>query len=314
MDPRMSYSDLQVTPSTSPQVVPGDAIPQVVAVETGMILAEKITHNYGSRSVTSTQRICGLSSTLFYVTAAGVSVVLLAAVGGSIGGALSQRNASGPVISASDSIAGSTSITKLDVEASTQPRVSTTSMSSNGPSQSSVSISSALPAQQNPDKTTITQQSTTQQTTFQTTTTQQTTPKQTTTEIVGPNKTLYRDCPSSNDTLYSPPDANDQQFRKLCNNRYLGSTHNVVNKASASLNDCIGLCAQYNVKNMTEIKSGQGSPCSMVCWRNTFDTDYPGQCFGSAIQNSTDGQFLVSSEAKDIECDSAAWVNMWELT
>ncbi|KAK6083338.1 hypothetical protein SCUP515_02080 [Seiridium cupressi] len=304
MDPRMSYSDLQVTPSTSPRVVPGDAIPQVVAVEMGMILAEKITHNYGSRSVTSTQRIYGLSSTLFYVTAAGVSVVLLAAVGGSIGGVLSQRSASGPVISASDSVAGSTSITKLNVDVSTQPRVSTTSINSNGPSQSSVSTSSALPAQQ----------SATERTTFQTTTTQQTTPQQTTTEIVGPNKTLYRDCPSSNDTLYSPPNTNDQQFRKLCNNRYLGSTQNAVNEATESLDDCIDLCAQYNVKNMTEIKSGQGSSCSMICWRNTFDTDYPGQCFGSAIQNSTDGRFLVSSEAKDIECDSAAWINMWELT
>lgn len=96
-------------------------------------------------------------------------------------------------------------------------------------------------------------------------------------------------------------------FRQICGLSYLNSIlpNDVVNQPTTSLGDCIDLCAAYNVQSQTDIAAGTSSICSAVCWRNTFDTDFPGQCFGYTSQNST-GQFVVQQEAI---CASAAWIN-----
>ncbi|ETS75322.1 hypothetical protein PFICI_12266 [Pestalotiopsis fici W106-1] len=140
-----------------------------------------------------------------------------------------------------------------------------------------------------------------------------TTPAQT--AVTYGSRTLWRDCPAANMTVYTPSDT-DQQFRKLCSNLFIGITGQAVNDPYESLNDCIDACAAFNQDNESAIKSGKKNPCSSVCWRNTWNTDYPGQCFGFTMVNTTDGQFNVSTKSKDHECDSAAWINIdvWNAT
>ncbi|KAF3770461.1 hypothetical protein M406DRAFT_66868 [Cryphonectria parasitica EP155] len=109
----------------------------------------------------------------------------------------------------------------------------------------------------------------------------------TTTDVVGPTSTLYRDCPSSNNTLYSVTFGSEEYvFRKFCNTNLLGNADDMVNKPVTDLNACIDLCAEYNNMNATEIAQG-GEVCNAVCWYNNFDADYPGQCFGFTSQNSS---------------------------
>ncbi|OAR02267.1 hypothetical protein LLEC1_03539 [Akanthomyces lecanii] len=128
----------------------------------------------------------------------------------------------------------------------------------------------------------------------------------TSTESVSPTQTLYRDCPSSNNTIYNAVGSSTYQFRKICGRSFKQPPVNVVNQAVASLNDCIDLCAAFNVNNKTEIAAGKSSPCNSVCWRNSAsDPDFPGQCFGSTIFNSTAG-FQTRDE---VICDSGAWIN-----
>ncbi|KAM3444070.1 hypothetical protein NHJ13734_001549 [Beauveria thailandica] len=128
----------------------------------------------------------------------------------------------------------------------------------------------------------------------------------TSTEVVSPTQTLYRDCPSSNNTIYNGKGSSLYQFRKICARSYKQPPVNLVNQPVASLNDCIDICAEYNIRNKTAITSGQSNPCNAVCWRNSAtDPDWPGQCFGSTTFNSTEG-FQTRDE---IICDSAAWIN-----
>lgn len=126
----------------------------------------------------------------------------------------------------------------------------------------------------------------------------------TTTSTVGSSTTLILDCPSSNNTLYS---AGGALFRKLCSNDFLNAnSQDVVNQPTDSLNDCIDLCAGYNLDNETAIAAGRDTVCNAVCWRATIaGDDFPGQCFGFATQNSS-GNFVL---AGDTRCDSAAWIN-----
>lgn len=126
----------------------------------------------------------------------------------------------------------------------------------------------------------------------------------TTTSTVGSSTTLILDCPSSNNTLYS---ANGALFRKFCSNSLLNAnSQNVVNQPVDSLDDCINLCAGYNLSNETAIAAGKNSVCNTVCWRATITgDDFPGQCFGFTTQNSS-GAFILSGDAR---CDSAAWIN-----
>lgn len=125
-------------------------------------------------------------------------------------------------------------------------------------------------------------------------------------EVASPTQTLYRDCPSSNNTVYNALGSNAYQFRKICARSFNQPKANVVNQVAASLDDCIDLCVAYNIKNRTQIASGDSSPCNSVCWRNRADDpDWPGQCFGSTIFNSTAG-FQIKEETI---CDSGAWIN-----
>jgi hypothetical protein len=99
-------------------------------------------------------------------------------------------------------------------------------------------------------------------------------------------------------------------FRKICGLSYpndLGST--VVNVATKSLNDCINLCAAYNVQIRADIKAGKAAVCNAVCWRNTFDNnEFPGQCFGYTSKRQAVGGEGFAVQKEPI-CDSAAWVN-----
>ncbi|KAF2188071.1 hypothetical protein K469DRAFT_567835 [Zopfia rhizophila CBS 207.26] len=136
------------------------------------------------------------------------------------------------------------------------------------------------------------------------------TPTVTTTDIPGPSITLHRDCPSSNNTLYSITlGSESMSFRKVCTLAYLGNGKNMINEPVASLNDCINLCAAYNIQNRTEISKGKSQPCNNVCWRGNFNTDWPGQCFGSTTTNSSDGFVFKSQQNEESPCDSAAWIN-----
>lgn len=131
------------------------------------------------------------------------------------------------------------------------------------------------------------------------------------------DRTLWRDCPAANDTIYTPEDYSGQQWRKECSNLFVGVKGQWVNSPGyESLNDCIDACAQFNEKNADSIKTGEQNPCSTVCWRNTWNTDYPGQCFGFTMANTTDGEFNLTNASKDKVCDSAAWINIdaWNTT
>jgi hypothetical protein len=126
--------------------------------------------------------------------------------------------------------------------------------------------------------------------------------------VSGTSVTLYRDCPSANDSLYSVQYSSaTYEFRKMCNMQFTNNIENAnwVDNPVTSLNDCINLCAAWNENNVT--KSNADQVCSAVCWRYGFaGDDFPGQCFGFASVNSSSGGFNVQTDAT---CDSAAWIN-----
>lgn len=125
---------------------------------------------------------------------------------------------------------------------------------------------------------------------------------------IGPTQTLYRDCPSSNNTIYNALGSSDYQFRKFCNLSFRWSGADLVNTPAKSLNECVNMCVAYNVNNKTAIADRKSTICNAVCWRNDIkDRDWPGQCFGSTVQNSSDTGFPINTE--ETICDSAAWVN-----
>jgi hypothetical protein len=216
--------------------------------------------------------ICGLAARNFWILALIIAIIVIgAAVGGGVGGSLASKRS--------------------------KTASSLASSSSTAPVQSG--STSASPATASPT-------STSHSTGPITSTTN--TPSLTTTEVPEPTTTLLRDCPSSNNTLYSVDIGSVMTFRKICNLSYQNSlnTFAVVDAPTSSLDDCINLCAAYNVQNKTEIAAGESNVCNAVCWRNTFvNDDFPGQCFGYTTQNSSNA-FIVNPEAK---CDSAAWIN-----
>lgn len=210
-------------------------------------------------------QICGLARWVFCTIVAVVVVVVVAAVAGGVAGGLTQKNK------------------KVSTQSPAQAETTTSSTSSpSSPSPSSGPI-------------TVSASTTTSSASI------------TTTQIPGPTTTLLRDCPSCNNTIYSyGSPTTPMEFRRLCNLSFLNSGQaDVINEPTQSLSDCIDKCASYNVQNQTEIAAGTSGICNAVCWRNTFDTDFPGQCFGYATLNST-GEFKVSNESV---CDSAAWIN-----
>ncbi|KAK5120412.1 hypothetical protein LTR85_006351 [Meristemomyces frigidus] len=133
--------------------------------------------------------------------------------------------------------------------------------------------------------------------------------------IASPSSTLYSDCPSSNNTIYSVHyDAYPTMYwRRFCgiviNSPDINSDDtDYVNQGSTSLTNCIDLCATWNVENQAAIANNTQAACSGVCWRNQYDTEYPGHCFGGATSNTSSGEFDLVLESK---CDSAGWINQY---
>ncbi|KFZ03897.1 hypothetical protein V502_10571 [Pseudogymnoascus sp. VKM F-4520 (FW-2644)] len=250
--------------------------------------------------------ICGLAPRSFWIfLTVIIAIVVVGAVGGGVGGILAAKNSrdassaeSSPSPSALVQSADRVAPSSTGSPAATSSPGTLPSESKSTPSETSPSESKSTPSKTSASKGPATPSPTS------------TTPSLTTTQIRGPSATLLSDCPSSNNTLYSVDIGSVMSFRKLCGLSYpndLGST--LVNVATNSLNDCINLCAAYNVQIRADIKAGKADVCNAVCWRNTFDNnEFPGQCFGyTSKKNQTGGDgFAVQQESI---CDSAAWVN-----
>jgi hypothetical protein len=106
------------------------------------------------------------------------------------------------------------------------------------------------------------------------------------------------------------------QFRKACEATFVNANNldAMVVQPFDSLDKCINECAQYNLRNRTEIQQGKSRICNSVCWRNDFvqrDKWPGGMCFGWTTQNTTSGGFKyqVGSTFPETACDSAALIN-----
>ncbi|KAF3032450.1 hypothetical protein E8E12_000774 [Didymella heteroderae] len=245
----------------------------------------KIAYESAESQTKGPQTTCGLRRRTFWVLLGVALVVVAAAVGGGVGGALASRSSSESSKNTSNSNSGSNS----NSDSGSQTTQSRAQSSSTAPLSSSTPI---------PSSTVVISTST----------------------IVGPSNsavpTLLRDCPSSNDTLYTVTyGSTSYQYRKLCNNAYtnINGVATSIQGVFSTLNECIDKCASYNRNNATRIKAGTDPLCNSVCWRNTFDerNDWEGgHCFGFTTSNATVGgqtQFRVTNTG-DI-CDSAALIN-----
>lgn len=217
------------------------------------------------------RRVCGLRRTTFAIlVAAAVVIIAAAALGGGLGGGLSRNKTATASSQLALTFSTSSSLTSEPVSST-----STTSASASTASSDSNLIVTAEVG-----------------------------------TVSGTPVTLYRDCPSSNDSLYSVQySSTTYEFRKLCNTVFVVSSSvqnaNWVNQPTSSLNDCINLCTGWNENNVT--KGNADKVCSAVCWRYGFeDDDLPGQCFGYTSNNASSGGF--SAQMDDL-CDAAAWIN-----
>ena len=283
------YSDLQVAPVQHADYS-GLQIPEYGGLEHYKAAGDNL-HGYDlpgrdDKELSRTpapKRICGFAvSTFWILLVVGAIVVIGAAVGGGVGGSLASKSSK-----------NSSSLSSIAVQSgsgTTTPAASSFSstavQSGSGTTTPAASSHSTGPITSSPTST----------------------PAVTTTKLPGPTTTLLRDCPSSNNTLYSVDIGSVMTFRKICNLSYQNSLNGfaVVNSPTTSLDDCVNLCAAYNVQNQTEIAAGESDVCNAVCWRNTFVNDeFPGQCFGYTTQNSSNA-FVVNQETI---CDAAAWIN-----
>ncbi|KAH9861666.1 hypothetical protein J1614_011419 [Plenodomus biglobosus] len=139
----------------------------------------------------------------------------------------------------------------------------------------------------------------------------------TTTSLVGPTSIILRDCPSSNNSIYSVTTGDTvMQFRKVCELSYLNANgfDSSVASVTQTLDECINRCAAYNISNRTQIEQGENRICNSVCWRNRFDSKNEwtgGQCYGYTTQNITENGESVWRYRRPAEtrCDSAALMN-----
>jgi hypothetical protein len=229
--------------------------------------------------------ICGLRKRTFYIIVIAALVVIVAAIGGGVGGALASKSSNAGGTAAQASSGSSTTPVSASI---------------------STSASTSTPAS-----------------TLSTNPTRTATPTPTeiisTTTIVGPSATLLRDCPSSNNTLYTvTSNGKTQRFRKTCDATYANAFGGdaMVVRPFASLNQCITECAAFNQRNATEIQQGTSRRCNAVCWRNDVtkrDVWPGGQCFGYTTRNTTAGDFsfLVSPDPKlpATVCDGGALID-----
>jgi hypothetical protein len=268
--PHNEFSGLQIFKHKStvyPEVVPGTVQSSSKSKPKPKPTPPKPT------SVKKTRRICGARPRIFWVLFAAISTIIISVgVGSFVGITLSRQNYN----------------TQND-NAPLRQNPSTIS-TSQLPSESS----SVLAAEKSVSPTSTLNP-----------------PSVTTSRIPGASVTLLSDCPSANDTIYNVTHGDTTlYFRKLCNTLYPnapGEKINVVKQETSSLNDCIELCATYDILQEENVKAKNVDRCSAVCWRNSSDKEIPSVCFGYQIQNSTSG--FVTEE--DTVCDSAAWINEW---
>nr|OQO26585.1 hypothetical protein B0A51_06776 [Rachicladosporium sp. CCFEE 5018] len=217
------------------------------------------------------RRICGLSLRAFWVALAIVAALLIGAgVGAGVGVSVRSRPTSQ---SAATSIAISSA--SIQSTTATSPPALTT-----GSTTPDASVTTSIPSL-------------------------------TTTQVPEGTSTLLRDCPSSNDTLYAYPSPDAPMvFRKFCEKAmYAIAGTFEINQRTSSLDECIGLCAEYNVQNKAQIAKSQSPICNAVCWRNgNAPNDFPGQCFSWQTTNSSDGNFAFGA-GNPINCDSGTLIN-----
>ncbi|PQE28484.1 transporter C3602c protein [Rutstroemia sp. NJR-2017a BBW] len=217
------YSAPEVVPEAGLQYIdkqdPTQSFPEVVP-EVGLHYIDKQDptppfpdDGYGSK--VHKNRICGLKARSFWILFSIITAVVVigAVVGGGIGGSMAARSQK-----SKDSSSTTTG----------QPSNDTvTSASSSSASSSSASNTNNTPTPTSSKPITLT-----------------------TTEVIGPSQTLFRDCPSSNGTLYDVTlGPRVYSFRKFCNTVLVATGPNVVGTPTNDLNTCINRCAEYNVQN-----------------------------------------------------------------
>lgn len=237
--------------------------------EEGTVYADKEIVNTDELPIDKKERrICGLTRKIFLIlTAIIVVLVVVAAVGGGVGGSLSSKKNRAQAVDISSTSATTSQVSTLNSSASKTSPTATSTVNT-------VSV--------------------------------------TTTQVILPSQTLLRDCPSSNNTDYVPTASTVETpmtFLKVCLRTWVNAINgfNAVNTPTASLNDCIDLCAAYNIANQTQISNSTGNVCNSVCWRwgAPGDTYWPGQCFGFMTSNVT-GTFV---EEENGWCDGARWID-----
>lgn len=268
----------QYPPSEGLQTVPAEKIlvSQSDALALGYDEKQLVSpeeHPPGKEAVDSRKgRICGLSVWLFWVLVVAIATVVIAAVvaGSVVGTSKKHRNGSGK-------IAASTSARTFATSFSSLPDVTRATASASSSNSRSTSITTA---------------------------------SITSSKIPGPTpgQSLVQDCPSSNQTIYSfGATGSLTLFRKWCNWEFtdVNGATSAPNTQANSLDECIQLCASYNIQNATEIADGSSNVCNAVSWRYANTDNFLGQCFGYTTKNES-GSFV--GEYSD-HSDSAAWIN-----
>lgn len=101
------------------------------------------------------------------------------------------------------------------------------------------------------------------------------TPNSTST-IIEPPATFLRDWTSSKNTIYAVRiGSTSQQYRNLYSVSFASTkadSEYFINPITASLDNFVGLCAQWNVNDDVS-SSGLAQMCGAVCWRNRFVLD-----------------------------------------
>ncbi|TAQ91091.1 hypothetical protein B7494_g675 [Chlorociboria aeruginascens] len=219
--------------------------------------------------------ICGVKRRIFLIALAIAVVILMAAtLGGCLGGVLSKKESGS---------GGSGDPSQAVTFSPSQALLPTTSPTTSSSTTATSSLTTSLDAAQ-----TLTG-----------------------TSPDGISEILYRDCPSSNNTLLPITTAHNPQtflFRKICGRHIVGiqPLTNYVNQFSTSLDVCITACGVYN----SGASASNAQLCTGVCWRNGFlDDDHPGVCFGYAVAaNTSEGGFPMDYGATGQICDSAVLI------
>lgn len=262
---------------------------QVVTPETGLEdprnTADKNFYAYTkldqatSKGQSRSRTLCGIEvypRTYRLAILLGISIItiitLAAIIGGAIGGTLGRKNSSSSPISQTTSSLSPSLASAISQSTSTPP-----------PSLSST-ITLSTSTQLSPSSTTL----------------------------IGPHATAIRDCPSSNNTIYTVnAGAASEQFLKACNTTFLtdavsAPNQNFFETTTDSLDTCIGLCAAWNTGNHLS-SSGLPQTCNVVCWRPFAVGDQATLCFGYSASSSRTGGVYRTTTSSD--CDSALWIN-----